>query len=87
MKSLNKRNKNNINKSITCRQKGSRLTKSCKDKLKKRKNRKGTGLEDEVPFLLKKRLETQGIYEPGIVREMLRDVTRNSVRAAMSRKQ
>jgi len=35
---------------------------------------------------LKKRLEIQGIYEPGIVREMLRDVTRNSVRAAMSRK-
>lgn len=87
MKTVNKRQKkNNIHKPITCKHKHSRLSKSCKDKLKKRKNRKGKGPEDEVPFLLKKRLENQGIYEPGIVSEMLRDVTRNTVKAAMSRK-
>tara|TARA_B100000902_G_C27317459_1_gene922250 strand:+ start:3923 stop:4360 length:438 start_codon:yes stop_codon:yes gene_type:complete len=53
---------------------------------KKHNNRKGKGLEDEVPFLLKKRLENQGIYEPGIISQMLKDVTRNTVKAAMSRK-
>jgi hypothetical protein len=53
---------------------------------RKRDKFKGRGPEDEVPFLLKKRLEKQGTYEPGIVSEMLRDVTRNSVKAAMSRK-
>lgn len=52
----------------------------------KRNKRKGKGIEDEVPFLLKKRLENEGIYEPGIVSKMLRDVTRSSVKAAISRK-
>lgn len=57
-----------------------------KRKNKTKQYKKGRGPEDEVPFLLKKRLENQGIYEPGIVSEMLKDVTRNTVKAAMSRK-
>ena len=57
-----------------------------KRKNKTKEYKKGRGPEDEVPFLLKKRLENQGIYEPGIVSEMLKDVTRNTVKAAISRK-
>ena len=51
-----------------------------------KKNRKARGKEDEVPFILKKRLEQQGIYEPGIISKMLQDITKNSVKAAISRK-
>jgi len=51
-----------------------------------KKNRKARGKEHEVPFILKKRLEQQGIYEPGIISKMLQDITKNSVKAAISRK-
>lgn len=84
MKSINRQfKKNRAQRCITCKSK--RFT-SRKDMLKKRNTRKGRGPEDEVPFLLKKRLESQGIYEPGIVNQMLRDVTRNTVKTAISRK-
>ena len=87
MKTLNKRlKKSHYLRYTRCKKRGIRQSLSSKDKVKKGKNRKGKGPEDEVPFLLKKRLENQGIYEPGIVSEMLKDVTRNTVKAAMSRK-
>lgn len=86
MKTINKRLKKHKNHKCKTYKKRYNTRKSCKDLLKKNNNRKGKGPEDEVPFLLKKRLENQGIYEPGIVSEMLKDVTRNTVKAAISRK-
>ena len=53
---------------------------------KKFTKKKARGKEDELPFVLKKRLEQQGIYEPGLVSKMLQDITRNSVKAAITRK-
>lgn len=78
--------KTRVQRCLTCKHKNYKFSKSCKDLQKKRNQKKGKGIEDEVPFLLKKRLENQGIYEPGIVSEILKDVTRNTVKAAMSRK-
>lgn len=84
-----------VNNSIRRRRSRSRIYKQKYKKIprkiprktpRKRDKLKGRGQEDELPFLLKKRLEKQGIYEPGIVSEMLRDVTRNSVKTAISRK-
>ena len=57
-----------------------------KTKNKRKEYKKGRGPEDEVPFLLKKRLENQDIYEPGIISKILKDVPRNTVKAAISRK-
>ena len=78
--------KTRVQRCLTCKHKNYKFSKSCKDLQKKRNKRKGKGPEDEVPFLIKKRLERQDIYEPGIVSQILRDVTRNTVKAAMSRK-
>ena len=70
------------------RKKVKNFSKNNKKRRKKstKKRRKARGKEDEVPFILKKRLEQQGIYEPGIISKMLQDVTRNTVRAAITRK-
>ena len=48
--------------------------------------KRGEGVEDEVPFLLKKQLEKHSVYQPELVSKMLTGVLRESVKASISRK-
>jgi len=44
----------------------------------------GRGKEHEVPFLLKQKLEDMGMYEPGIVQNIMSDVPKHSTKRAIT---
>ena len=50
----------------------------------RKRAKRGRGKEDEVPFLLKQKLEDMGMYEPGIVQNIMSDVPKTSVKRAIT---